>query len=147
LWSGGQFPGPLVLGSSGYGVDLALDYLVKAEDAQPFILEVLSTETGGRYLLNVTTGNPIGRLTATPDEGTAPFTVRLDASGSFDQAPGTVVSYEFAPLGREEYLPAQASPLLDYEYTVPGEFDYVPTVRVTDNAGNQAICFLTLTVH
>jgi len=91
------------------------------------------TVAGGR--LNVAAaataaGYPVATAVATPSEDTLPFTVTLDATGSFDPN-GSIVEYRWQ-------LPDGSMPtdtIIEWRPPAPGIHDI--TLVVTDNDGNQ----------
>lgn len=75
---------------------------------------------------------PVAMLLATPDTGTAPLTVELNAGASHDPD-GSLVSFEFDPEGDGSYLPPTSVIVLNHNYPWAGT--YQPQVRVTDDEG------------
>ena len=75
---------------------------------------------------------PVARATATPDHGTAPFEVQLDASGSTDANPGDRLSYSW-DLDDDGVFDDSTSVNPTHVYSNPGH--YVPKVMVRDQDG------------
>lgn len=81
---------------------------------------------------------PIAVLGAEPSSGLAPLTVQLQgfSSGDLD---GIIVKYEWdfdGVVGGENWVNTGAQGWVEHVYDAPG--DYLPMLRVTDNAGGQA---------
>jgi len=93
---------------------------------------------------------PLAQLTADVNSGTAPLSVRFDASGSHDPD-GTITDYEwdfdgdgsFSETGAEALARGASQPAA-YIYRAGGDYD--ATVLVTDNDGAQALASVTIHV-
>ncbi|MCC7479319.1 hypothetical protein IT575_12805 [bacterium] len=70
--------------------------------------------------------------------------MQLDASGSSD-IDGSIVRWEFDPLGNGSFTDSLGAEVLDYIYADPGVYN--PALRVTDNEGAQASVSIELTVQ
>ena len=89
---------------------------------------------------------PVADLTATPDNGNAPLTVTLDASGSVESDPGDSISgYEWDFNGDGTYDAFSLASSQIHEYTSGGTYDAV--VRVTDSYGVSDTALVTVTVN
>lgn len=88
--------------------------------------------------------SPQALLTAEPMLGNPPLVVDFDASGSSD-LDGTIVSYEWDPLGDGSFTAPAAQPTFQYSYTDGGVF--VAAVRVTDDKGATDLGALPIDVN
>lgn len=70
------------------------------------------------------------------EQGTAPFTARLDASESRDRD-GSIVTYEVDWNGDGNYEEQSESAILSHEYTTAGE--YKVSIRVLDDKGKASL--------
>lgn len=75
---------------------------------------------------------PVAEATATPDRGTAPLHVVLDASGSSDPDPGDELTYAWDLDGDGEFDDSDQA-TLEQDYDQPGT--YRPKVQVSDPDG------------
>ncbi len=112
-------------------------YQITAQDSGPFVVAASWYAGSGTYTLSGSINAPVAKLVAAPNVGTAPLDVVLDASGSTDKAPGTIVSYEFDPEGNGSFQPPQAGATLNYTYTLSDT--HSPIVRITDDDGYTAL--------
>ena len=87
---------------------------------------------------------PTASLTVTPDSGSHPLTVTLDASASSDPD-GSIVNYEWDFDGDGVYDGYGSGSTTDHTYTTGGV--YTAKVRVTDNAGAQDTATDTVDVN
>jgi hypothetical protein len=87
---------------------------------------------------------PTAHLTATPDSGTAPLSVVLDASGSTAGAGQQLVIYEWDFDGDGTFDAISSTGSVSRTYGSQGA--YMAVVRVTDNLGLQDIASATITV-
>lgn len=94
-------------------------------DGQHGFGEIEPPDTGGNT-------PPEAAITATPDTGTAPITVTLDASASAD-GDGSIVKYEFNPDYGGGWIDNGTNATLNVTYPFGGVYD--PSVRVTDDGG------------
>ena len=108
---------------------------VTDNDGATDIAKLSDNMTGG---LNVMVA-PVADIEVSPDSGTVPLTVSMDASGSTD-ADGSIVLYEWDFEGDGTYDESGASATTSHEFTGGG--DYNPTVRVTDDDGLTDVAML-----
>ncbi len=89
---------------------------------------------------------PVAVITASPTSGPAPLIVQFDASQSYDPD-GVVNQYQWdfdGEVGGFQWTQATDSPLAEYTYYQPGEYNVF--VQVTDNSGARAQASLLVTV-
>jgi PKD repeat protein len=97
-------------------------------------------------IVEVVAGNnlPVAALTATPVSGEAPLVVSFDASGSYDTG-GTIIRYDYDFDGDGIWDAYDAVNTVSWTYANAGNFD--AKVRVTDNAGAQAVDLVSISVN
>jgi PKD repeat protein len=78
---------------------------------------------------------PVADLVATPDSGTAPLIIELDARGSYDPD-GNLAEFEYDPEGDGTWMAPTVSPVINHTYQWGGT--YLARVRVRDNLGGAA---------
>lgn len=104
------------------------------------IVTILDDEgRGGGGSGGGTNGDPVAQATATPDSGTAPLTVQLDASGSTDPDDDPL---SFAWTFGDGATGSGATP--SHTYDAAGS--YTATVTVTDGNGGSGSASVTITV-
>ncbi|MCB1188284.1 PKD domain-containing protein [bacterium] len=95
--------------------------------------------------ISVSGGNqaPWAELVATPNTGTAPLTIELDARLSTDPD-GTLTQFEYDPEGDGSWMAPTGSPLINFTYQWAGS--YTAKVRVTDDQGATDIATASITL-
>lgn len=86
---------------------------------------------------------PVAILDASPTSGTAPLTVQLNATNSFDADPGDTITFAW-DLDDDGAFDDSTLPQLMHTLTLPGS--YPLRLRVTDNLGASAVASVTISV-
>jgi len=97
-----------------------------------------SEETGYRNAL------PVAELQADQATGTLPLSVNFDASGSYDPGGGAITLFEWDWEGDGTYDANGTSATAQHTYSRGGALS--PTVRVTDDEGDQAVASVVLSL-
>jgi len=113
-------------------------YRVKAMYLGDQSLAWSSEETGYRNAL------PVAELQADKTTGTLPLSVNFDASGSYDPGGGSITLCEWDWEGDGAYDASAVGPVAQHIYAQGGA--PTPTVRVTDDEGDQATASVALSL-
>jgi PKD repeat protein len=116
-----------------------------------FAAEVTVSDSGGgtgtspAVNINVAAPSqpPTAALTATPNTGTAPMTVTLDAAGSSDPNSGGAIKQYAFNFGDGTAQVVQKTPTVSHHYTTAA--NYVASVIVTDKEGGTASASVPVT--
>lgn len=110
-----------------------LDYKPQVDEL-PLTLSVWRYADGEDYLLTGMRWPPTAVLENDLNSGELPFTVELDASGSWDAEDKAIVRYEFDFRDGAGFVDNGANPIASHTYLVKGFYE--PIVKVFDDEGN-----------
>ncbi|HXO55875.1 MAG TPA: PKD domain-containing protein, partial [Mycobacterium sp.] len=108
------------------------------------------TDTGGgtgtsakvAITVHAPTQAPVAAIAATPSSGTAPLTVKFNASGSHDPNSGGAIKQYSFNFGDGSALVTQSTPTVSHVYSAAA--NHVASVTVTDSEGGTASATVTV---